>query len=305
MRENMAETEERYVDSAMLTMVVERLYVHKWLALILVLGAEILTIFWLRIQVPLYEISLVLSPSEVLSESPSAQGGGALSNLLKLGKKTDGETAKLLYLLSSVRLVNFVERKTPLIQTIFPNASIKTEGGKSTQSDNRGLFRRAIGQPASPPLSDVDAALWLQSRIRYQEIEHTDLTKVTLTHEDPSAGKELLMTLYQSANELLRLEAFDQSKERVKYLKNILSEVEVTEYQEALVALLAQQEKKLMLLQEGSAFAAQILEAPRASPRPSHPNYMLALVLGPIIGFFIAIMFITLIEWRRGLVNKV
>ena len=295
----MAQENDQYLDKDVVSLLVVKLLVHKWLVLTFIIIAEVLSIVWLRAQTPLYNISVVLSPAETLSEAPSSNNTSALSGLLKPGHKTDSETAQLLYLLSSERLVQFIQRKTPLMQMIFPPVPGQIDAKNEPAQRNSNLFSQIIGEPASPPLSEVDAALWLQSRMRYQDIENTDLTEVTLLYADPAEGKKVLMMLYQNANEILRIESLGRSKNRVKYLKEMLPNVGVAEYRDALVSLLAQQEKKTMLLQEGSAFAAQILEGPRSSPRPVYPNYLSTLILGPLIGLLTALLIVTFLEWRR------
>ncbi len=286
-----------YVKNLSLAAFVLGVFQHKKLIAVLIIASFILAVLWLRSKTPLYEVNLVLSPAESTGKTNDFQDGRAISSFLKLGKQNAGtEIGRLLYLITSERLVKHLNKEINLVEKIYGPIDFVAE-----ENWVRKLVRGLTKQPSPREAVAIDVANWLRMKVRVREVQDTDLTELKLLHSDPEEGKKLLLTLYNGADNILRAEALAQSQARTEYLKALIPNVDISEYRNTLLSLLMEQEKKIMLLQDGSAYAAKILDGPQASSNSIYPNYTLTLVLSPLIAIVATIIIIILTGWIKEL----
>jgi uncharacterized protein involved in exopolysaccharide biosynthesis len=84
---------------------------------------------------------------------------------------------------------------------------------------------------------------------------------------------------------MLRLRTLDRSSKYIAYLEGAMRKVTIEEYRQALISLMADQEKRRMFASSASvAFAAEEFQKPTASDTPTEPRAPIVLLISVILG---------------------
>ncbi|MBI1329820.1 MAG: hypothetical protein GC166_07940 [Alphaproteobacteria bacterium] len=149
----------------------------------------------------------------------------------------------------------------------------------------------------------------VQGRLRMVSVSRTPYSPVvTITTQsaDPRFGVYFLQSLHEAVDESLRDKKLTRTTRYITYLKKELAATTVSDYREALIDALSEQEKNRMMASSGLAYAAEPVEPPVASPVPTQPSMMRIVgassVFGAFIGFVIALyMHLTGLPFRAAL----
>jgi LPS O-antigen subunit length determinant protein (WzzB/FepE family) len=101
---------------------------------------------------------------------------------------------------------------------------------------------------------------------------------------DAKDAQNILKALYEHADGLLRERAAERSTKQLEYLRGKIAEVANLEHRQAVVELMSQEERKLMLSKVNLPYAAQIVAGPSLPLYPTSPKAATAAALGALGG---------------------
>ena len=116
-----------------------------------------------------------------------------------------------------------------------------------------------------------------------------------MNYADKEFAMQLLRSLHQTADEMLRQRAIKRTTDYIAYLSGTLAKITVAEHRLAIAQALSEQEKAAMAARSGAAFAAEVLEQPWANSYPSSPSVLQTLArwtfIGTLAGCALALLF--------------
>jgi uncharacterized protein involved in exopolysaccharide biosynthesis len=257
-----------------------------WLLPVLVvsfLGLALTTLFGSR---PVYIVEMAITPVTENEESLSGAIGG-LSGLASLvgvslpngsmGTPFD----ELLDLLTSQRLADLVAEDHDLMVRLFrrrwnPETESWRPPAGPIASFSRSL-REALELPQIGDPGSDDVRRFLQSNLDVTQSDNGAVRYVELRGEDPVMARELLLMLYNAADQAIRQATLQRTSQQIAFLDSRLRTLAVAEHRAALTQLLSDQEKRLMLLQIDQPYAARIIDPPALPRLPIWPRPLLTL----------------------------
>ena len=111
----------------------------------------------------------------------------------------------------------------------------------------------------------------------------------------------VITVLFEQTDNLMRDAALARSSARVEYIQGQLNEERLAEQRQVLIDFLASELESSVLAKVDKEFAAQIIEPPIVSPRPTSPKLLIVFALATFLGLCNAIVIILLTpRFRRG-----
>lgn len=277
-----------------------RWIVRQWLFMLggALLGL-VLGLVYLRVATYTYTVTMKVTPVG----SPQTASSGRLSQLaniagVNIGGLTGGEGNFEIFLdgLTSRRTATAMSTDVDLLRRLFPD-----EWSPETRSWQRpatlanmakDLGDTLIGRETPPYTgpTPADVENRLGRIVKVAEGQDSMISTVTVNVEDPEFGKELLAFLSDASNADLRDRSKARSEAYIAYLEQAVAETTVAEQRAAYVQILSDQAKVLMIAGSGLPYAADRLEPPFASRRPTLPNPILILLLGLIGGSLLGLL---------------
>lgn len=271
------------------------LWGRKWFIAAIIALSMSGAVLYLNYATYIYTAEMKIVPVDV-SSGPRIGGNIAgLANLagirFGIGK---GNASFDLYLdgLTSIETAMVLEQNQKVMQTIFAGEwDSSAQSWREQESNLRTLLNRIkslLGLPvyAWRPPDAIRLRSYLSGSVEIKESEKSSLTVVSLDHEDSTFAKELLTALNSVVDERLRVRALERADASIAYLKSQLLMVQVTEYRQALVQTLSEQEKQRMMASSGLPFAADIVSGPVASAFPIKPQPRVVVMLAALAGGF-------------------
>lgn len=108
----------------------------------------------------------------------------------------------------------------------------------------------------------------------------------------PEVDQHLLEALLNETDLYLRKMAITRYDEYIGYLQDKLALVTVSEYRDALIDVISQQETSRMLAGSSTGFAAEVLIAPTISSNHIRPRASMSLILSALLGALLASIFV-------------
>lgn len=213
-------------------------------------------------QKPVYEARMIVAPTE-------RTGVPSLGSILPQGA---AEAPVLQY------FVNRIDAANSSDFTVF-----------ETLIDSPRLASHLIktNAPALPVTKSSDLTLWMSKHVRIRPVGTTPFRKITVRHTNADQAVQLLGTLFQETDMMIRKDTNMKTKRRITYLKDQLSKTNHPDHRDAIIALLKEQEQTAMMVSIDNHFAAWPIEPPSIVPRPVAPNWK---ILFPVLGFGGAIL---------------
>lgn len=137
--------------------------------------------------------------------------------------------------------------------------------------------------PIDTNASPEELSAYLRRNISTSKIGDTSLQRLSYSNPDPYFAVEVLNSIHNKTDEMIRASSKTSSAGRIEYLENELSRIHNADHRRALTNLLMEQEYIYMLTTMDEPFAARVIEPPYASIRPIWPRK------GPSILIFVAI----------------
>lgn len=255
-------------------------------------GTLVCALILLLIMPPSYDARMVVAPVAMQRNSESKLGGlmsltSAFGVHLNSG---NDDFEKFRLLLTSSIVAKRLERahKNDVLGELFPgqwNAArdswMEPEGLRSIIG--RGL-RIMFGLPGWVPPNADSVAMLLKRRVHVNTVPESDLLEITFSSRNPKFARNLLLWLYQGADEQLRDTTLTSAQQELKYVNQKLKTVTVVEDREALVSVVFQLEQKIIMAHATDAYAAMVIDGPSVSNLPDSPKPIWFIVFGILFG---------------------
>lgn len=115
----------------------------------------------------------------------------------------------------------------------------------------------------------------------------TPVVTIQMKYSDPKLAVDFLNALNAAVDSTLRKRTLARTTTYINYLSSQFDKVTVEGYQQALIALLTEQEKRRMFASSTISYAAELFEKPVASQWPTSPNAGLTLFLAGFFGLLL------------------
>jgi hypothetical protein len=191
-------------------------------------------------------------------------------------------------LLTSASLAARLQQQHQVLQVLYEGRWDKeTKQWKPPGLAGRisGAIKKLFGRPAwvPPNISDLQAVL--VSGVTSNSDNGSPYFRVySYKNTDPRKAEWFLRQLYAEADLETRQLSLNRANMMTSYIRAKLAATSETNYQAALGQALAQQEMLRMMSQSKAPFAAQLLDAPRASPAPTDPPLVTTVIIYTLIG---------------------
>jgi hypothetical protein len=233
-----------------------------------------------------YTAEMTVAPNRMVDPGGEGSSGG-LSSLIGLNGPMDAQFE--LYL--STRKSNLLAQRmmaTPGVpQKIFkafwdPETQQWRPPAGLIQDMKRGL-NSAMGFASWTQPTPGDLQGFLDKAFTVEGNKRTLITKISFSDPDPAFAKWLMTTVHDQAEAILKDEAQQRTRIMIAHAVHELSVVTVAEQRSALIQLLSQQEKQLLMIDKNLPYAAVVVDPPSAdlpdnAPRPLR-NIFVALVV--------------------------
>lgn len=154
------------------------------------------------------------------------------------------------------------------------------------------LAKVVLGVPMRP-YAPPDAARvqeTLRETLRISEDKDRPFVRVAFDHEDPEFAALLLARLHELTDGDLRARERARAEENIMFLSEQLQTVVLAEHRAALAESLSEQEKVRMSALSSAPFAAEPLEVPAASRKPTSPRTFMVLAIGVFGGLVLGLL---------------
>ncbi len=238
---------------------------------------------------PSYTAEMTVAPNRMVA---GAEGnGGGLSSLIGLQGPIDTQFELYLSTRKSHLLAERMMAMPGVPQRIF-SAFWDPEAKEWRPSS--GLIPRmkraingALGFTPWAPPNAGDLSEYLSTAFTVESNRRTLITKITFSDADPDFAKWLTLIVHDQAEAILREQAQQRTRIMIAHAVHELQIVTVAEQRLALIQLLSQQEKQLMMIDKNLPYASVVVDPPSAdrpdnAPRPLR-NIFVALVLVTIL----------------------
>jgi uncharacterized protein involved in exopolysaccharide biosynthesis len=261
-----------------------------------VFSAFVLGVVYLALATPKYTASVAVGSVEAQNSLDLGGALGQLSSLSGLGPGSVGSDQKFeifIDILASNSVASRLADDTDLMQRIFKDEwdddSRQWRPAQGLVATILRLPDRIFGLPNWSAPSASRLADYLRDEVAVSEFGNSGLREIAFTHADPEFALQLLGRLYAAADENLREDALERSRQYIAYLERRLRSVAVAEHRAALGALLGDEERKRMLIEADVPFAARIVSPVRVSELPTQPKVVGTLILAMLVGLFFGV----------------
>ena len=249
-------------------------------------------IAWCSLVTPRYAISMTVGPSDKASSTRNIANLGEMSNL---------------------SAVQYVAKQAGLLRERDYYARYKAiltghQVAKYLRQHNPEQARKLVRYAAWPwqkiddePIpARISAAL--DSVITSRPAGPGEMREIGMHHPEPAFARNVLNTIHEAADSILRRHAGNKVDQRIAYLTDKLAATEHPDHRSVLTSLLMRQERARMMISMDQAYAAAMIAPPAATPGPVRPMTGLivpaALIIGVIIGY-LGFMVYNVITARR------
>jgi uncharacterized protein involved in exopolysaccharide biosynthesis len=246
-----------------------------------------LTVLTLMGSNPVYRVTMTVvpAPSDQGTES-MASSSGTLTAFLGLANGGNVNFTRYQKLLSSTVVAQRLQDKYGMLQLVFAtNWDAQRHVWVPHATLRNYLLDWLLKLSNLPTFSPPDAtalAHYLGSQLIIVPGVANDIVTISMDSGDVVFAKRVMLAAHEQANQVLRDQVARRAQMQSSYLEGKLSQVSVADYRATLLAMLANQQKTLMLTQTDASYAGEILSPPVASATPVAPR--------PVLGLFVAVM---------------
>ncbi len=264
-----------------------------------------------------YTVQLRVTP--LISDQSRLTGRlSSLANLAGLTLPQDNNAMSFeLYMqtLTSRKTADALAARPGFLQKMFPRewdaANRRWVQRRGRMADARDFLKSLIGmRPAAwrpPDGARVEGVL--DSVIHVSRTPYTPVVTITGDFGDPQWGKYFFSVLHSTVDDALRQKKLARSTRYMNYLEAKLAATTVSDYREALINALSDQEKDRMMASAGLSYAAEPVEPPVASSGPTQPQASRVILKWMVYGGVLGVGFALLMDvmgWTwQGLLGRV
>lgn len=254
-----------------------------------------IAILYLHMATPLYTGELKVTPT-TNARSPTIGSTGGLGGLAAIAgfSGSGGEPTKFdlfLEMLTTRALADELATDPKIMRTIFSTEWNEQTGRwsepKSHTSNIRHLVGAMVGErqlPWQPP-----SGRRLQQHIAKnlnvtRQTQKNPVTYIRYDSPDPRFSEYFLDHLSSAADRAVRRRVLTEGRAYLTYLEGRLPNIFAADQRRALIDIMSEQERVLMMASAGVSFAAARVERPLAPRTPTWPRVPVVLALGVIAG---------------------
>jgi uncharacterized protein involved in exopolysaccharide biosynthesis len=273
----------------------------KWLILELVILFVVIALVITRIQTPLYTAKAIIAPQE--NNGTSMQSGSsalqALGSLSGLDISHNGTIDEFTQLLDAPSTAALMEQRDHVLRRIFSHDWNKPEGRWIIPSGpiawTREGFYSLLGLSVQSHPDEFKLANYVSRKVSVTKVRSSNLVTLEYASSDRFFAAEFLANLCAAADVIMRDAVRERAAVNVAFLQAKLQSVQSADLRTALITLLEQQEKALMLASSGDTYAFRFVQPPLAESQPSWPApfrilavaVLLALMSGASLSLFL------------------
>lgn len=267
----------------------------------------------LLITPPTYTVNaIIIAAEEAGAAVPGSQlkGLGALLNANAGGGRLFEKFREVLF---STDVSRRLQEKHGYLQQIYadqwvPESKSWDVEPKTINGYFRFWFLDLLGRDPSRPPDEHNLLEYIKRQ--FSMSQNGDGTSWTMRFSDQSSefAAVFLKRLFIEANEIIREQEIDTTRQYVAYAEKRMRNIENAEYRAVLARLFSEQEKKLMILSINVPVAAEMVVEPEPTPYPTGPlvtfTLMIALLLGPFAGVGVVFLRVLFEHMRRELLAR-
>jgi len=228
-------------------------------------------------------------------QTANLSGASQLVRNLTGGGDTDGKYQRFLMTLTSNRTARRLDQKIDLLHTLNKDAWDPVnkiwKRPHGLRFEMRQKLNSILGLPTWKPPSVEDLSGYLSRVLTSTQSPTTaGVYRLEVLDRDPQMARTILQDTFAETNEQFREEDRRSAEQSVAYVLKKLSTTTALEDRQALTASLTEAERQLVMINIEPNYVAEPLTDIAVSNGPVRPFVMLALLLGPLMGFFIGVI---------------
>ncbi|MCG8612616.1 MAG: Wzz/FepE/Etk N-terminal domain-containing protein [Pseudomonadales bacterium] len=251
--------------------------------------------------------------SEALLAPVDSASNGALSSLVNRfgsfagfpfrGRSSDRETTNALATLKSRAFIaNFIKKynlNVPLFARKWDPVSKEMMVDPEVYDEKNKNWLRKVEHPFTPEPSEWEGYELFTKMMNVSENPDSGLISLSIRWNNPEEAKQWVDWLVLEINEYVKQKELEEAKRSLSFLQRQLAKTSLVEMQEVLYQLIEAQTKNQMIAEIRDEYVFKTIDpavVPKERHSPKRRNIVLA---GAIIGFFIAIGTVLLIQAFR------
>jgi hypothetical protein len=283
-----------------------------WIILIVIILSVLYSAYSLTKHSPVYTSHMVVREIDKDDGGlalPARLSGLATNLGVQVGKKAISPFDEFTILLGTDRFARELDRKYGYLRAVFGG-----QWNEETQSwnpptgwrvDLDDYFRDFAPIAEWTPPGTQQLAQYVAGNVLIVTIKgQLRIWRVQYQHPDQQFAMQFLRDAFDTAEDMLHRREVERVLKQVEYVKKRLASITVSEYRQSLVYVLAQQEKRLLELQSGQPYIAEILQPAVVTDRPSSPNVLVRLILGAIVGVALGVLAVVVIAFLRTILSR-
>lgn len=274
-----------------------RIVQRRWVSIVACMAVAVsLGLVYLHSAQPLYTSELLVSPTNREGSSTANRLSG-IAGLAGLSLSAQSQPTFSAYMegLHSRQLADLLAQDQALMRRIFATSWDEKRGQFVPPSGFRAqlvkVVKNLLGYPDTGWSAPGGAELheFLKSRLTITSRDESGFLVLSIRTADPALGREILQKAHTTVDTYIRQQRAASSRAYVDYLSKRLEAVHIADYRQALVDVIAQQEKTLMFASDPNAYAAQAFGPPYSRRRPTSPQPILTLVATLVAGLIVGL----------------
>lgn len=258
------------------------------------------------------EMRVIPSHSPANSATSRADKLGGLASLVGITADSEQTSPFKLYLeeMTSRETASVLVKDKSIARVIFAREwDTVAQRWVQPASERSGIklgLRAILGFPPTTWRAPDGARMqdFLSTRLKIDSAPTRTVTVIGFDNVDPRFAVKVLTALNTIVDGHLRAVALARSTEYARFLETKLATITIAEYRVSITDALSEQEKLIMLASSSAPYAADLIETPTDSLKPTSPRPVLviasSIVLGLVVGILGVMIAIYLREWRRA-----
>lgn len=277
-----------------------KLWRRRGLLATVVLACFLLAVSYLHIAT--YKYSAMIKVVPVEDNSTKAGGLASIAAIAGVGAAQPASNFDLFVDgLTDYETAQVLSHDPLVMQTIFAHewdaekkSWKKPEGAITTF---KGALKRFLGFPDRPWVAPGAAQLrdYLVREIEISTAKKATIVSITLRHAKPAFARYVINRLHVVVDARIRQNALSRADASIAYINRKLPSITVPEYRQALVDIMAINEKQRMLASSGLPFAAAPVSVTEISNGPVSPKPAFVLALALLFGIALGALVIFLL----------
>jgi hypothetical protein len=278
----------------------------KWILLEICILFFLFALVFVHLQAPLYTATAIVAPQETNQNAMQSGSSAlqALSSLSGLDVGKGGGMDEFVQLLDTPSVAALMQRRDGVLQKLFP-ASWDPQANRWRKPEGiRAGIKSALNWLLGlPPPTDPDAftlAGYVSKNVIVNKIRSSNLTSLEYSSRTPGFSVSFLTAVCNAADSSMREAAKRRAAWNVRFLQEKLEVVQSAELKTALINLLEQQEKALMLASSGDTYAFRFVQPPLASNSPTWPAAFRIFAVAIMAAISFGTILVLYLFWAEG-----